>query len=148
MAYKKLTLNDLPPPLKRNRAFTYQNLNEIIKKAFDITTFVKTEACTNAFQKSTRAYLDSTKVQSVESVKLYNGKGKELNFTTYFQTGTYSNYIDLDRPLEVGESIDISYKIKPADSDLLKNMLDVVYLRAEVYEKVINLLYNHCLASK
>lgn len=148
MAYTRVGMDVLPPHLSKNKVFTYQNLNEMIMVAFKKTKIIKTVSCdANYNSHNKRIYLDCSSVDNIEGVQIFNRKGGDLTYSVYTETNHYSNYIDLDRELEVGESIEITYTSKPSQSDLLKHHQDVVYIKDDVYNTLVNSMYLYIQAN-
>lgn len=143
MAYKRFGMSDLPPCFTRNPhlKLTAHQVNGIIVKAYDETVLVKKVECTEKSQNSLKIYLDSAVISKIHKVTLVNPIGDDITYVAEFTTGSYSNYITINRPLEVGESLEIEYSIKPTTSEMLTNYMDVVYLRDEIYTTLINILY-------
>ena len=141
MPYKTVNRGILPPSLKRNKSFDYQQLNTMIIKAFDNTVLKKVESGTNYHYQSTKIYLETPSVKEIKSVQITNRQGSEITYKENLQTGTYQNYVELNRPLLTGEAVTISFIGTPHNTDMLKSDLDNIYLREEVYKTLIKDLY-------
>lgn len=148
MAYTRVGMDVLPPQLSKDKAFTYQYLNEMIIAAFKKTKLIKKVSCDKNYNlHNKRIYLECSSVDNIEGVQIFDRKGSDLKYSVYSDTGHYCNYIDLDRELEVGESIEITYTGKPNMSDLLKHQQDVVYIKDDVYNTLVNLMYLYIKAN-
>jgi hypothetical protein len=148
MPYKKFSMSDLPPSLLKNKAFDYQQVNNMIINAFKMTDIVRHEVKNKFTTGSKRIYLQTANVDVFKSVQILNRVGSELNYTVTTNTGNYANYIDLERELLDGEELIITFTAKPANNDLLASQNDTVYIDTCVYKTLINNLYNYAKVDK
>jgi hypothetical protein len=140
MQFERITMDVLPPHLKKD--YTFNTLNDLISQAFKETDIVKEVTKDNHWQDQTKVYLDSVRVETIKSVGMINRVGCEIHYVPYIETGSYANYIELNRPLETGEKLIIKYNIKPGTTEIFSHKDDTVYIRNDIYKTLLDIIYN------
>ena len=135
--YKKFDMSKVPKWLTRDFAWTYESVNKLIDLVFKSTP-VKREI---QHTTSRRAYLGSTNISEVKHVGIINRVGTEITYMENLGTGYYQNYLELNRDLEPHEYLEVEVLIKPNDTDKLDSQWDSCYLHEDVFEALINKLY-------
>ena len=140
MTFERITMDILPPHLKKD--YTFNTLNDLVSQAFKETELIKEVTKDNHWQNQTKVYLDSARVESIKGVGIQNRVGCEIHYTPNIDTGVYANYIELNRPLEVGEVLIIKYVIKPGPTEIFSHKDDTIYIRNDIYKTLIDIIYN------
>jgi hypothetical protein len=138
--YREMNMSKLPPMLCKIKEFTHQNLNEIIKKAYDTVLLEHEEQC-NYYTGSATILIYSNKVKEIKKVRIFNKLGSEITYSEEPGINDNRTKIILNRPLLVGEKVVITYSGEPNSSDMLTTDKSTVYLKEPIFDKVIKVLY-------
>lgn len=138
MTYKRISKEMLPPHL---RNISIEDFNNYIKKAFSETILSKDIKQESHYINQTRIYLDSSKVEKVVKVQIIERKGSEITYKENLNTGSYASNIEINRPLEVGETLHIEYVVSPGYNDLFTKFNDLIYIRSDIYKTLLDIIY-------
>ena len=138
MTYKRISKDMLPPHM---RNISLDEVNTYIKKAFSETLLNKDIKQESHYINQTKIYLDSSRVEKVVKVQIINIKGSEITYKENLNTGSYASNIEINRPLEVGETLHIEYVISPGYNDLFTKFNDLIYIRSDIYKTLLDIIY-------